>query len=228
MTSSEKAWEYKSSLWLYLDSKNIKSSNRLDKAVKNELENLNAKIENIKCIILDSWTSFYPDTIKLLVKLSEANKNIRIIVMQTIDDSSFIKESDKGTFDRQFDVLHLLALPRGHIRKVVSAYNDEKHIGDENAVIKKVVTDLEVLNMHRTPLNCLTLLKVSEKYFDESPVNRTKMLEMVLFLLFDMDDIPTYKTKPDLKDCEYVLGRFCEKMIRSNIYHFSRDEFYKS
>lgn len=186
---------------------------------------LGTEIENIKCIILDSWKSFDNDSMKLLIKLSETNKNIPIIVMQTIDDANFMDASKKETFDREFWVLHLLALPRDHIRKVVSAYNEEKHIGDENAVIKKVVTDLEVLNIHRTPLNCLTLLKVSEKYFDESPVNRTKMLEMVLFLLFDMDDVPTYKTKPDLKDCEYVLGRFCEKMIRSSIYHFSRDEF---
>ncbi|MEQ1673854.1 MAG: hypothetical protein ABL865_02280 [Candidatus Nitrotoga sp.] len=40
-----------------------------------------------------------------------------------------------------------------------------------------------------------------------------------------MDDIPTYKTRPDLKDCEYVLGNFCELLIREGIYTFARDKF---
>lgn len=91
----------------------------------------------------------------------------------------------------------------------------------------KVVSDLDVLNIHRTAMNCLTLLKVAEKYFDESPINRTDMIEKVLFVLFNMDGIPRYKTKPDLKDCEYVLGRYCEMMIRTDKYCFSRDSFVK-
>jgi hypothetical protein len=77
-----------------------------------------------------------------------------------------------------------------------------------------------VLNLHRTPLNCLTLLKVSEIDFDESPVNRSEMIKRVLFLLFNIDDVPTYKTRPDLKDCEYVLGYFCEHLIRDGAYSF--------
>lgn len=145
--------------------------------------------------------------------------------MHTIDDSKFLSGQNDIKIDRTFKILHLLALPRNQLRKVVSEYNKVREIGAEDAVLKKVVSDLEVLNIHRTPLNCLTLLKVSEKYFDESPVNRTNMLEMVLFVLFNMDGIPTYKTKPDLKDCEYVLGRFCEKLIRQDLYSFSRDAF---
>ena len=67
-------------------------------------------------------------------------------------------------------------------------------------------------------MNCFTLLKVAEKYFDESPINRTDMIEKVLFVLFNMDGLSRYKTKPDLKDCEYVLGRYCEKMIKNQNY----------
>ncbi|MFK5968626.1 MAG: hypothetical protein QM487_00670 [Candidatus Marithrix sp.] len=86
---------------------------------------------------------------------------------------------------------------------------------------------MEVLNIHRTPLNCITLLKISEKHFDESPINRTKMIEMFLFVLFDLVELPTYQTKPDVKDCEQVLGYFCEQMIKEKTYDFSRDEFVK-
>ncbi|MBK8241834.1 MAG: hypothetical protein IPK88_00255 [Saprospiraceae bacterium] len=122
-------------------------------------------------------------------------------------------------------MLHLIALPRNQIRNIVKQYNSEKNIGEENAVLNKITKELECLNLHRTPYNIITILKVSEKYFDDSPVNRTKMIEMILFVLFDLDEIPRYKTMPDLKDCEYVLGRYCEIMLKSEIYTFKKDEF---
>ena len=220
----KEAWNRNSTFWLYLDFKNIKFHS-LERALKNELEKFSVTKEFVRCIVVDSWNNTEKDYFKMLQFLSEAFKHIPIIVMQTIDETKFFSEANSEKIDRQFNVFHLLALPRTKIRKVVSAYNDEKHIADEDAVMCKVVSDLEVLNIPRTPLNCITLLKVSEKYFDESPVNRTKMLEMVLFLLFNLDEFPTYKTKPDLKDCEYVLGRFCEKLIREGRNSFSRDEF---
>jgi len=222
----KEAWLQNNSFWLYLDCLTFKSHN-IEKAIKKELEVFDYKKESIKSIVLDSWTNLETDNFKILKSLSESFKNIPIIVMQTIDETKFFSGAKNENIDREFNVFHLLALPRAKIRKVVSAYNEETHIADEDAVMLKLVTDLDVLNIPRTPLNCITLLKVSEKYFDESPVNRTKMLEMVLFLLFNLDDIPTYKTKPDLKDCEYVLGRFCEKMIRKGQNFFSREDFIK-
>ena len=104
-------------------------------------------------------------------------------------------------------------------------YISTNHVGDEDTVTAKVIADLDVLNLHRTPYNCLTLLKVSEIDFDESPVNRCEMIKRVLFLLFNIDEIPTYKIRPDLKDSEYVLGYFCEKMIRESQYYFKRETF---
>ncbi len=53
------------------------------------------------------------------------------------------------------------------------------------------------------------------------------MIEKVLFVLFNMDGLPRYKTKPDLKDCEFVLGKYCERMIKNQRYSFSREEFIK-
>ena len=74
----------------------------------------------------------------------------------------------------------------------------------------------------------MTLLKVAEVDFDDSPVNRTEMIKRVLFLLFNVDEIPTYKTRPDLKDCEFVLGYFVETLIRSGQFTFSREDFLKN
>ena len=219
------AWE-KENLILYLDSDNTKSHN-IHNAVIREVEALGYKLADIKAIILDSWKSYELDSLKKLKNLSDSYKDIPIIVMHTIEDSKFLKEPHEIKIERNFKPLFLLALPRTQIRKVVSEYNKVKEIGLEDKVLTKVITDLEVLNIHRTPMNCLTLLKVAEKYFDESPINRTDMIEKVLFVLFNMDGIPRYRTKPDLKDCEFVLGRYCEKLIRQEKYNFTRDEFIK-
>ncbi len=219
------SWE-RGNFLLYLDSHKTKSHN-IHNAVIRETEAIGLKISDVKAIILDSWNSYELDSFKRLKNLSDSYKDIPIIVMHTIEDAKFLKEPNDIKIERNFKQLFLLALPRTQIRKVVAEYNKVKEIGIEDNVLTKVISDLDVLNIHRTPMNCLTLLKVAEKYFDESPINRTDMIEKVLFVLFNMDGIPRYKTKPDLKDCEYVLGRYCEMMIRTDKYCFSRDSFIK-
>jgi len=217
------AWK-KGDLWLYLDAEATKSHNIHNAAIR-EAEALNHKITDVKVIILDSWNNYEIDSFKKLKNLSDTYKNIPLIVMHRIEDAKFLQEPNNVTIERTFKHLFLLALPRTQIRKVVAEYNKVKEIGAEDKVLAKVVSDMEVLNIHRTAMNCLTLLKVSEKYFDESPINRTDMIEKVLFVLFNLDSLPTYKTKPDLKDCEYVLGRYCERMIQNEGYVFTRKDF---
>jgi hypothetical protein len=219
----KEAWE-KGTLWVYIDSDKAKAHN-IHNTVKNEVEYFGSSISDVKCIVLDSWNNHELSSFKKLKNLCEAYEGVPIVVMHRIDDSKFLTEVNSEKIERNFRVLHLLALPRTQIRKVVNEYNKIKGIGEEDAVLSKVVSDLDALNIHRTPLNCITLLRVSEKHFDESPVNRTNMLEMVLFVLFNMDNIPTYKARPDLKDCEHVLGQFCENLIKNDVYEFTREEF---
>ena len=214
------------SLWLYLDSRMLKpSTNIIKRATTAMLELVGCELEDVKCIILDSWKTDEKNSYRLLKSVCTFFNNIPIIVMQTVDNGQIINSLVDNSIDREFDVLYLWALSRERVRSVVNSYNDERHVGDEDAVTSKVVADLDVLNIHRTPLNCLTVLKASEVDFDESPVNRTEMLRRVLFLLFNIDDIPKYRTRPDMQDCEYVLGYFCETMIRTNSYFFTRDHF---
>lgn len=224
------AWE-NDELWIYLDNSSTKP-HKIHNAVKNEAASLDQDIKIVKCIVFDSFLNRDKVSHKKLKTLIEANPDIKIIVLNTVDETLYINTEenknieDKDTnINKEFDLLHLIALPRTQVRNLVKQYNKEKNIGDENLVLNKVTTELECLNLHRTPYNIITILKVSEKYYDESPVNRTKMIEMILFVLFDIGEIPRYSTKPDLKDCEYVLGRYCELMLRSEIYTFSKDEF---
>lgn len=219
----KEAWE-KGDFWVYIDS-DLTKPHKIEKVVEGEVSNFGMKKSDVKCIVLDSWNTYEQASFKKLKILCDAYKDISIYVMHTIDDSKFFTGATEEKINRQFDILHLLALPQSQIRKVVYAYNKEKDLGDENIVLTKIVSDLEVLNIHRTPTNCFTLLKASEKNFDESPTNRTNLLEKVLFVLFNDGNIPTYNTKPDLKDCEYILGCFCENLIRKDSYNFSKDFF---
>ena len=221
----KEAWN-KGEYWVYLDAKNT-PANKVEKLIKKDYFSLGLEDFAITGIILDSWRATEAGSKKLLKAVCEFSPENPVIVMQTIDDSKFSEEDRDVKINRQLDTLHLLALPRSQIRKIVSTYNDKKHIGEDDTVLNKVLKDMEALNIHRTPSNCLTLLKVSENNFNESPVNRTKMIEMVLFALFDLGEIPTYKAKPDVKDCEYVLGRFCEELIINNSFYFSRERFLK-
>lgn len=220
------AWRnHNSALWLYLDCRTLRPhAASIDQAISDELRLLGGVEEQVKCVILDSWSANDKDSFKLLNKLCERFQSVPLICMHQLDSGLFPQPSDIK-LQREFDSLHLWSLTRANIRNIVSAYNDAKVVGDEDAVTSRLVSDMEVLNLHRTPLNCLTLLKVSEFDFDESPVNRSEIIKRVLFLLFSLDPLPTYKIRPDLKDCEYVLGFFCEILIREISFTFTRDRF---
>ena len=224
------AWE-NNQLWIYIDNSSVKAHN-IHNSVKNEVNSLEQNLADVKCIIFDSFVAKDRVSVKKLKKLIEANPNTKLVVLNTVDDSLYLdkedfeaEEGENLQIQREFIGLHLIALPRNQIRKLVKEYNNEQKFGEEISLLDKVTNELECLNLHRTPYNILTILKVSEKFYDDSPVNRTRMIEMILFVLFDLGEIPRYKTKPDLKDCEYILGRYCESMLRNEKYTFNKVDF---
>ncbi|WP_395060561.1 metallophosphoesterase family protein [Polaromonas sp.] len=224
---AKRAWEGNGHLWLYLDAVELKpTSHAVKEAVALELSEVGLTHSEIKCVVLDSIGSSVKDAWKILSKVTANFPGIPVICMHTLDPTIFSGEaSGSSDIPTGFQNLYVWTLPRNLIREIVADYNDSRHVGDENQVIKRLVADLEMLNLHRTPLNCLTLLKVSELDFDESPVNRSEVIKRVLFLLFNVDSLPSYKARPDLKDCEYVIGYFCETMLKTGIYTFSRTHF---
>lgn len=220
----KRAWE-KNKIWIYIDSQKVKLKNVI-KSIYAEANSMGvASNGRIDCIVIDSCIDYDADCVKLANNITDGFPGIPVVIMRTNNDNGFRKESDDLKLKAKFDIIHLLALPRTEIRKIVSAYNSFVNIAEEDKLLSKVVSDLDVLNIHRTPLNCLTLLKASEGSFDESPVNRTRLLELVLIALFDLVEVPRYKSKPDVKDCEYALGRFCERIIKTDEYTFTREYF---
>jgi len=216
------------SFWLHLDANELKPhTSEIEKYVENKLTELKLSKKDVKCIILDEFSSNIKNATNLLKKVSDFFKNTSLILMYTEIDNPLLRQDIGIPYDREFETYYLWTLERTGIRQIVNKYNDKQHIGEADSVVNKIATDLEVLNIPRTPFNCLVILKISETNFDDTPINRTDMLSKILFLLFNVDDIPRYKSKPDLKNTEFVLGYFSEKMIRKNDYLFTREFFIK-
>jgi hypothetical protein len=214
------------SFWLYLDSSRLKPHKKeIDKEVNKILNKLGLSHDDIECVILDEFSSVINNGNQLLAVVSDYFKDKPLMLMYSIDENPLTKEEIK--LPREFTSLYLWALDRKGVRSLVSNYNSESAIAEDTKVLNKVVNDLEALNIPRTPQNCLTILKISELEFDDSPVNRAEMISRVLHLLFNIDDIPHYKTRPDLKDTEFTLGYFCEQIIKNKRIYFTREHFIK-
>ena len=211
-------------LWLYIDLNDF-NVNGTDNHIREQTQFLGGKVENVRRIVIDGFSNYDKSSQKKLVRISNLFKDQPLTILQTVDERSFGVDAKEWPENRTFATLFLWSLSRSNIRQLVVRYNEITHVGDDSAVLRRIANDLEVLNLPRTAFNCLTILKAMEYDFDESPVNRTEMIKRVLFLLFNLDDIPRYQTKPDLKDCEYVLGWFCEQLIKSNTYTFERQSF---
>ena len=160
--------------------------------------------------------------------LSSTLPEIPAIVLQSIDDCARIADAIEIDNVADYETLYLWALSKARIRELVTEYVRELDDLDDDLVTARVTSDIEALNIHRSPLNCLMILKLAEQAFEESPVNRTEMIGRVLTVLFfQFDQIPRYATRPDLKDCEYALGYFCEWLVRTERTTFSKNEFFK-
>ncbi len=188
---------------------------------------LNIAQSSIAGFILDNWHG-NKETKKVLRELKAEYKNIPIMLLESIDDSLQIGNVIDIEDNEIVETFYLWSLTRSRIRELVTAYLDGESSLDDDLVTKKIIADIDALNIHRTPLNCLLILSLIEKTFDDSPVNRTELIGRVLhFLFYQFDNIPKYSIRPDLKDCEYALGYFCEWLICEKKYKFSKNEFYK-
>jgi hypothetical protein len=226
------AWK-SGKLFLYIDIKSTKK-HKVVKDIHAILTNyyFSNDLSKVDCILLDSVCFEENGVMQLIKNVCDAYGEIPLIIFNTIENKFFLKsdEDDKVEIKRTFTSRYLLPLPQAEIRRLVKSYTTFKCIEeDDESMLSKVTKDLETLNMHRTPKNCISILKASLKIgTDYSPINRTKLLDTILSIIFEEYEIPTYKDKkPDIKDCTFVLGYFCEVLNLRNDFEFT-EEFFKS
>lgn len=221
------AWK-KGSHWLYIDSRKLKANN-IEQYINNDYQDLGIDTNiPIEAVVLDEWSQTEGGTLKKLKAVCDIFADIPVLLMRTVEGTKFLKgKLEDVKIEREFSSFTLLPMTRRQVRYVVTEYNHVAKIADDETLLEKIVNDIATLNIHRTPQNCLTLLKVDEKKFDNNPVNRCQMLEDVLYVLFEFSDLPKYNTTPDVKDCQFVMGCFCEMLIRENRSEFTTDEFFR-
>ena len=151
--------------------------------------------------------------------------DIPIMLLSPMLEKTLIEKEFVTNQEFSFVNLFMAPLQSFQVRQMVEVYNQKMQIDENDKVLKRLNSDITNFNMHRTPLSCISLLEVFNKSFDDNPVNRTAMIQRLLSIIFDNETVPTYKSLPDVKDCEFVLGFFCEKIIRTEHYYFSDDDF---
>ncbi|OJX35198.1 MAG: hypothetical protein BGO87_09910 [Flavobacteriia bacterium 40-80] len=217
-------------IFFYVDSKKTKK-HKIVNHIKREVENYYfTNSDKIDCILLDSVCLEENGIMQMIKNICEEFKHTPIIILNTLDNNFFLKsqDDDKVEIKRSFTSLYLLPLPQNELRKIVTVYSKNKSIAEDyNVMLDKVAKDLETLNMHRTPKNCISILRASNKIGSEyNPINRTKLLETILNSIFEDYEIPTFHSKkPDVKDCTFVLGYLCELLVLKNDFYFQEDFF---
>jgi len=184
---------------------------------------------NLGGIIIDNWCHGDNRHTRIANNAKKEFPDARIIMLNRIElhEVQQTELPEKLKFTPQ--TLFLWTLDRETLYHLVSDFVENTDLPDADVVAERVISDLDSLCIPRTPLHCLNLLKSNEYLFDESPVNRTEVLDRVLRVLFcRFEGIPKYSTRPDLKDCEFALGGFCEILMRRQQYQFSKEEFLES
>ncbi|MDG6347560.1 metallophosphoesterase [Luteimonas sp. 8-5] len=180
--------------------------------------------EDVQCIVLDSWSASANNAFKCVEKLSREYPDKRILILETQDQPSIAVAGKAVIAGRNFRQLYLWSLSRTDLRDIVSGYSPTAE-DDCERILSRLIADLDTLNLPRTALNSLMLLMVAEVEIDDSPVNRAEVIKRILHLIFSSTQSLTYKSRADLKDCEYLLGAFAEKIITSGNDFFTSDEF---
>ncbi|HEY2396922.1 MAG TPA: metallophosphoesterase, partial [Rudaea sp.] len=214
----------RSGAWAYVNLDEVKPHDAVE-AVGGLLKLFGNTLDSLRCIVLDSWKRSLNRADKIIEVLVEKFPSSRFIILETIEYSGLAIGPEVEKYRRKFSVKFLWSIPKSGVRRVVNEYASNADEKGRAMMLSRIVSDLETLNLPRTMLNCLMLLKVWEQDFEESPVNRAEMLHRVLQMIFDVENAPTYGVQADLKDCEYVLGSFAELLVRESRLTFNRREY---
>ncbi len=214
----------KHKFWLYIDAEHTKGR-KISDLIDKELLHYDQCPAALKCIVLDSWNVGNVDHLTMVRNITAKCPGLPLVILA--EDSVVLDTTeDLSKLNRDFKLLHLQALSRSSMRQLVAGYNAIKHIGTEDVVLSGLVEYLESINVHRTPLNCYTLLRVLDSSYNEKLLNKTNLLDAILFLLFtDSDSFSYLSDKPDVKECKYVLGRFCKDLVMQRKRSFDAPTF---
>lgn len=218
-------WREKNKFGLFLDCALYKKG-KPEKLFEKQLATFEMEPSDVRWIMFDNWTVSNKDSKDILNYTLTKYPGVPVMLLSSMLEKTLIEKEFSSNQDFQFVNLFMAPLQTFQVRKMVEVYNQKMRIDENDKVLKRLNADITNFNMHRTPLSCISLLEVFNKSFDDNPVNRTAMIQRLLSIIFDNENVPTYKSLPDVKDCEFVLGYICEQIIRKEHFYFSDEDFY--
>ncbi len=222
-----KAFEIKKDKWLYLDADNW-SFGQYHSDVEDALQELNFERKAVNCLLLDNWKNSSKDSIKILENIRKNFFGAYIIIFSNFSDYIVLEGLDSAESHEGFKQLYLCELSRSGLRNIVKNFNEGNQIADENRVLTRLDIDLIDLNIHRTPINCLQLLIAFLDNFEDRPVNRSKVFKHVLRVIFDNPGKLFYGNTLDEENCGFILGYFCEYLLKAGKESFSEADFHNT
>ena len=198
----------KNSFWIYIDAEHAKAR-KISDLIDEELLHYNQDLADLKCIVLDiGWNAGNIHHLTMVNNIASKCPNLPLVILA---EDSLVHDptGNLSKLNRDFKLLHLQALSKSSMRQLVAGYNANKSIGTVDVVLTGVAEHLESINIHRTPLNCYTLLRVLDSSYTEKLLNKSKLLKAILFVLFtDFESFSHLSEKPEVEECAFVLGCF--------------------
>ncbi len=211
-------------LWIHLDAAHIKASTTL-RTIEEQSHQYNKDTSEVKCFLIDSWNSGDTDHLKIVRHVDSAYPGVPVIIF-TSDDSLVDPRAALGLRHRDFETLHLQALSRNKIRQLLDKCCPNANRDSSEKILTQITSHLESINIHRTPLNCLTLHRVSGSEYNEKLINKAKLMKAILFVLFtDRESFSYSDDRPDAEECTYVLGKFCKTLVEKSTLSFNSSKF---
>ena len=207
---------------MYIDAKSWTLS-KVESDIENAHNHLHINMEESDCIIIDNWTNNYRELDKIIQKLKKLLTNKRVIFFtHGTDNISIDLDVDP---DNRIKCLYLKEISRNNLHSLVNSLDINHEIAAEDVVVERLNQDIIALNMHRIPYNSLQFIKSYTTNFERRPINRTKVIEGVLHSIFDNPGTLIYGAEIDDRNCKFIMGYFCQKLIESDKLYFTEDEY---
>ena len=220
-------WKEKGKFGLLIDC-NLYKKGKIERLFDNQLQTFGMTPDDVAWIVFDSWMVSNNDAKEIMKYVTSTYPGVPVMTLCSKQERAFVENEFVTSTEYRFATLYMAPLQTYQVRTIVEAYNRNQTIAEDDRVLGRLNADITNFNMHRTPLSCISLLEVFKKSFDDNPVNRTAMIQRLLSIIFDNESVPTYKSLPDVKDCEFVLGYICERIIREEKPFFKEETFYEA
>ena len=210
--------------WVYLDVTGCNHSN-IENKIRFASNEVGFDIKEVKGVILDNWNGQQKDRMKILDRIGDLLPEARILLLSNIADAEVLAGIDTEESHKGYQLFYMRELSRASVRTLVEAFNADYQISETNLLLDRLLLDIESLNEHRTPLNCMQLLMAYRSNFASHPVNRSRVLELVLDIIFKNSNTLYYNDALNEKDCCNIMGVIAHKLFNKNTDSFDWEEF---